>query len=878
MKTLQLRAGMALAILLSSASLASAVYTALPSGYDGGGFCNVTAVHPDDRKYIISGHDAGGFHITTDAGATWVPSNAGKASANNGAMGQRSHLIVASIAFCPVALAGSSPINGRTVYPVYAAVGHGGSDQTDGGLLVSKDLGATWNFTGTSGTQPNFCGIGSPDSPGPNDNPADFDLPGDHPRSTGNLIAFDPTDSTGQTLYVATYKQGVLRSTNGGSTWTSLGLSGYYLRTLAISPDGSTLWAGAYQNHNGTHGGVLSLASPKGGGPYTWNSVSGAPVCTEELYFLGNKLWVVGATKRWWESGIQGVVMNLNSSNVFVNKLVIDSTTTGTSGSQSIAQGRGGCSFYSIDGYWNSATSSWVVFAGVWKGGSSAGGGASSGYQTLWRSTDTGSTWACISTASDYLESMVTPTGFGANWWLAQHKVDILPEGASYVSSMLLVAGNYLFTSGRSGVWRMTKSDSTTGWHPAVTAMNATFHSGIVADSHSVNGAAKGVYTGDADWAVVASADGMNLVDTIAPTTGGYGPSGTQSLEDQGFCLTLDPHSGSDILFAGLANQRANVAGNVYVNTDAIGTGTWFALGGSGNNLRDHTPGSNASADPNDAAGYAKRPLGIAVGVNPNSSRVVVLVAVQGAGIYRTTQLTSNYPSSTNWATWDHLTAPATGITDPSNAGDAPAIVAGLTDTTQKAGSFWWPAGSKFVYYLDKSNGLYRSSNYGSTWIQLSTGTLTSPFGGDNTGFITGTYDNTDPDDVSNHPHTLYLSHADGHLYGITNADKTSPGTPSTITFAASGDSFAPGPLVMSGGKLSIAAYGTPSGSGSAFQARLYQATTTANTSFSNLTPNDIDTGFYCGEAKWPRGLAIDANGNVYVSTQGQGVVVIDKH
>ena len=152
----------------------------------------MVAVDPASPNVLLSGGDVSGIERSTDGGASWQ-------AVNTGLVG-RPQLEVAAFLFSPA-------VAGR----VYAGVGDAG---TGGGLLESDDSGATWRMLSTV---PQFAG-GNAKTAG---------LPAEHPRSTGNLLAQDPVSGS---IYAATFSQGVMRSDDGGATWTTLGLSGLPLR------------------------------------------------------------------------------------------------------------------------------------------------------------------------------------------------------------------------------------------------------------------------------------------------------------------------------------------------------------------------------------------------------------------------------------------------------------------------------------------------------------------------------------------------------------------------------------------------------------------------------------------------------------------------
>src|SRR6478752_898765 len=242
-----------LAVVAVSAAPAGAAATPLSfrtSALGGGGFQNVIAIDPAGSGLMLAGGDTSGISRSTDWGATWQPSSTGLADT--------SQAKVASIEFSP-----ATP--GR----VYAAVGNAGSG---GGLLESDDAGVTWTLRSAV---PQFAG---------GDTPGITGLPPSHPRSTGNLLAID---SQG-TIYAATFAQGVLRSIDGGASWTSLGLAGQHLRSIAIDPDDAGVVVAA-----GYEGGLFRTTDAAGSGNF--QPVSGAPAGVEELRFIGHDLYAAGA-------------------------------------------------------------------------------------------------------------------------------------------------------------------------------------------------------------------------------------------------------------------------------------------------------------------------------------------------------------------------------------------------------------------------------------------------------------------------------------------------------------------------------------------------------------------------------------------------------
>src|SRR5437667_2620089 len=197
------------------------------SGLEGGGFENVVAVDPSGSGVLLAGGDVSGFQRSTDWGAHWDTANGG--------ITMESQLHVAAIAF-------SAVVPGK----VYAGVGWKGRL---GGLMVSADGGRSWVLRSHA---PGFSGTSHPHVPG---------LKPPFPRSTGNLLALDEKDGL---IYAATYDRGVMRSSDDGKTWASLGLDGKFLRSIVLDPsDPDTLYVVALGD------GVYKTSTARTSGSFT---------------------------------------------------------------------------------------------------------------------------------------------------------------------------------------------------------------------------------------------------------------------------------------------------------------------------------------------------------------------------------------------------------------------------------------------------------------------------------------------------------------------------------------------------------------------------------------------------------------------------------
>ena len=220
------------------------------TGLDGGGLVNVVAFDPWTPGVVIAGGDNSGFYRSTDNGQTWTPQNAEIDGLNQ--------LQAATIAF--------SPTVPGTIYAGVGALGAGG------GVFVSTDDGRSWALRSSA---PQFSGA-------PNTGVAG--VPAPHPRSTGTLIQVDGPSGL---LYAATFDDGVMRSSDGGVGWTTLGLAGQHLRSLQLDPnDPNVVYAATYGD------GVWRTTTGSTVG--TFVKLSSSPAIVEDLTFVGSDLYAVG--------------------------------------------------------------------------------------------------------------------------------------------------------------------------------------------------------------------------------------------------------------------------------------------------------------------------------------------------------------------------------------------------------------------------------------------------------------------------------------------------------------------------------------------------------------------------------------------------------
>jgi hypothetical protein len=455
------------------------------SGLVGGGFVNVIAVDPSGSGVVIAGGDVSGLHRSTDFGDTWTQVNTGITSIDQ--------LKVASIAFSP-----------STPGEVYAAVGDEGRY---GGVLVSTDAGISWELRSAV---PQFSGGNNDGWP---------TLPQKHPRSTGGLFAFDPGRDL---VYVATFESGVYRSADHGYTWTQLGASGHFLRSIVIDPaDPDVLYAASYGD------GVFKTTDASETG--TFANLPSAPTKPEELTMVGSNLYAA--------AGAAGIFVSANGGAAW-SKL----------GGATVPAGP---VWMSIAGY--QACGQTVLYAGAEHGGTSG----------VMRSTDGGSTWSSLVADPTRLHDEIGGPG-GEHWWL--YKPAWIPGGSFYTASALAVdpspppegecLRHRVFLAGRSGIWRST--DGGTEWYPAIRGLGVTIVRGVAFDQTQPGH----LFTAMVDWVQVFSKDGGDHVTQKRPGGGAAA-----------FDVDVNAGSAPPRVYVASGSPTANSGGEVYSTTNTMTAG-----------------------------------------------------------------------------------------------------------------------------------------------------------------------------------------------------------------------------------------------------------------------------------------------------------------
>lgn len=465
------------------------------SGMHGAGFQNVVAVDPRGTGLVLAGADVSGIHRSTDWGKTFTTANTGMTSSN--------HLRITTLEFSPT-------VPGK----IYAGVGYKGKG---GGLLVSTDEGRSWTLRSPV---PIFNG---------DNNDAGGVLPATHPRSTGNLLAFDPAAGL---IFAATFDKGVMRSADDGRTWTTLGLAGKYLRSLAIDPaDPDVLYASTYGD------GVYKTTTGRTTG--TFSKLAAAPTHVEELLVLDGKVYAAAG-----KAGVH------SSADAGATWRQLGAGTVRTDGP----------TWISIDGYRDPVTGKHVVVVGADKATRTPTGMSDS----LLRTADGGLTWTSLTADASRIHDEVGGPG-GEPWWLLQRQSSMALGRGAYTAAHVVISESTpsrIFVAGRSGIW--ATPDAGGNWYPMVRGLQVTINRAVVADPN-VPGR---VYVANTDWILLHSSDGMKTVAQNRP------PSGAAA-----FDLALDTATSPSTLYVATGARDTNSDGEIYSNANPAGGGTWVNEG-----------------------------------------------------------------------------------------------------------------------------------------------------------------------------------------------------------------------------------------------------------------------------------------------------------
>jgi hypothetical protein len=221
---------------LSAAVAAQAAprYTWSKGAMDGGGYCNAIAADPLQTGRAAAAGDVWGEFATDAAGDYWYPTMTGAASIGD--------IYGRAVAF-------SRKVPGLRYYGIGVQKNAGSHDGYLGvvapGSLRLERRNTRVNF---STYLPKGCAA-------------------DVPRAVGNLIAVDHDATSGIEYLYALTRQGLMRSTDGGATFTPLGLAAvapaFAWSALCLCPDGSLL-AASYRTSPAGGSQVWRVTNPRG--------------------------------------------------------------------------------------------------------------------------------------------------------------------------------------------------------------------------------------------------------------------------------------------------------------------------------------------------------------------------------------------------------------------------------------------------------------------------------------------------------------------------------------------------------------------------------------------------------------------------------------
>ncbi len=270
----------------SSGNWSSMGPTSTSGGYAGLGRLNCIGFHPTDNDTFYVGAAAGGVWKTTDGGSNWDP-----ISDTIAALG---------ISDIKVVVDGSDEI-------VYIATGdRDHSDTYSVGVLKSTDGGATWNTTGLSWTQDQYRMV--------------------------NRLLMDP--DAPDTLYAAT-NIGLYQTVDGGTNWT-LKTSNNYI-DIKFQPGNTAQLYGSNTN------GQVYRSTDYGS---TWSSVLSSGGKRTEIAVTEDNSAIVYAVVANSSSGLSGVYKSTNSGASF--SLVFSGATANMLDWTCTGSGSGGQGWYDL--------------------------------------------------------------------------------------------------------------------------------------------------------------------------------------------------------------------------------------------------------------------------------------------------------------------------------------------------------------------------------------------------------------------------------------------------------------------------------------------------------------------------------------------------
>lgn len=611
-----------------------------PIWLSGGEMTTMVALDPTGQELVMGG-DVEGLWRTADFGDHWQLSQDG--------LSGTSWRCTAFVAW--------SQLEPGTVY---AGVGKSGSD---GGFLVSTDGGVSWSMRST---QVQFRGNAAgqqPTGPRPAAEPQDAD------RSVGDLLVQDPT---GGFLYAATYNGGIARSSAAsppvGTSWAVAGLTetGYYPHTLVMNPANSNeLWAGTWDSDGtGTFGGVWHCTTARTAtSTSAWTQIAGFPTSSGNVHGTVADLKIIGGY----------LYAACPALGIFRHQIGTSTGWTSLNGGPVGVPGDDSAQWWtSVDGFVDSSGNH-QIFAACGKG-VKAGSNPQHTNVVLITITPAGSVSYADLTGTASIELASLPPD-GQDWWRNGSGFTFWLGGADFVNPHVLSDPNdrgRLYVTGAGGFFLTGNAlvpPSQVSWTIAVSGapMSAAFL--IVADP------------GNSDHVIIAGADFVQT-DLTDPT--GWD---TSKVNGAGHTLPVSGVESHAVAFGPDANVYTGV--NTKYGQNAGGSVFWRAV--SDPNFTWHDTGYGGAVTGGNA------PIGLFAGTD--SSELYIVVAAQGAGMYRAVPVSLSQAGGWLWQRVDSVIG-----TNGQVAQHCP-IVAGN--------------GAGYLYCFDRPNGVWRSTDFGNTWTLI---------------------------------------------------------------------------------------------------------------------------------------------------------------
>ncbi len=378
----------------------STAYSWVNAPIDGGGFANVIAMDPANPDHIVVGGDVWGEYESTDMGSSWSPTTAG-------AIG------------IPETDARALAYSIKDPNRVFLCAGPTSSRHGAFSVITPASLTETPLTTYIDRTKRRVeCGSTVPTN--------------SHPRPTGNLIVV--TDRGGTEYIFVASEQGVLRSTDGGVRWTSLGVSpDKYGAFAGMALNGSTLYVATFP-YGGTSSKLYEVANATSARPRA-SRIATSLTDIEELDTVAGTTYVAAGTGGFYS--LRGSTLKQLGSGFFQGD-----QTTAVAG-----VGR-------------------ILYVGTAKHPADSA-------HSIAKSTNGGDTFKWVSTASHIPN--YTVAGTNRTWWLSKVFPPYMLGGNGYVVAQLVVDPDNpddVFAAGRSGVWRSENGGAT--WQPAVNRLEGT--------------------------------------------------------------------------------------------------------------------------------------------------------------------------------------------------------------------------------------------------------------------------------------------------------------------------------------------------------------------------------------------------------------------